>query len=793
VLSVAGTLGTAFRRTDWPPSAEDGWAMTQQPSNHRIPLGGTAWSVWRDVCLRSAGFPADMMLAVCDEQLARSADLAEAFDSAYQDAVGRLSRAIAVINADPAFREAVTWQNHGLAQRLREAGADPARRTKERQRELTIANYLQRYCLKNDTIGFFGPVGWATARPGTPGLEVTPGRNLVARTTTHFEVWAIDKVAGVIAAQGRVLGWLRPQRVKSAYLAGNVLHRAHRKPVALSDAELRILLACDGSATISEVAASAALSGISADEVAALLIRLAEIGALRQDLEGPMSSWPEQLLRERLDQIADPAARAAALEPLERLIEARDAVAACTGDPDRLQRALGDLAGVFEEVTGSPGTRRAGKLYAGRTLVYQDAKRDVQVELGAAVTEALAGPLGLVLDSARWLVNDITARLRTYFVELFDRESARTGGGPVPLQRVLTLAAPQLVDYAIGRGLTEIVTASTAELQRRWQQVLGPLADRRHQLRADAISAKVAECFPGHPVAWSSARQHSPDIMIAAASPGDVLRGDFLLVLGELHMAYNTVDGRLFVGQHPDPARLFAAELADHGTRRIVTLPAKDYEGVTSRTSPPSALIGPGQVCWSSGAIDALDPPEPAAVIPAAAMTVTRRGDDLVIHVLPSGAELDFFEVVGDQISGTAMNAFQPVAPAAHRPRITIDRLVLSREQWAFKVADSGWAFVKDEKERYYRARRWRQEHQLPERVFIRVPVEAKPFGTDFRSIVLVNLFAKHIRQTQAAGHDEYTISEMLPDLDQLWLTDQAGQRYSSELRFVAFDGLSED
>ena len=89
---------------------------------HRVPLAGTAWSVWRDVCLRSAGFPADMVLAICDEPLARRADLAGAdpagrlaYDEAYAGAAGRLSRAIADTHADPVFREALTWQNPGLA------------------------------------------------------------------------------------------------------------------------------------------------------------------------------------------------------------------------------------------------------------------------------------------------------------------------------------------------------------------------------------------------------------------------------------------------------------------------------------------------------------------------------------------------------------------------------------------------------------------------------------------------------------------------------------------------------
>ena len=754
--------------------------------SHRVPLDGTAWSIWRDVCLRSAGFPADMMLEICDEDLAHSADIAGAYDVVYPDAARRLCHAIADIAADPAFKEALTWQNPTLARFLEDAGAGRlTRRSKDRQRELVVAHYLQRYCLKNDTIGFFGPVGWACADPRTPGLVVRPGNQLIARRTTYFEVWAIDKVATVIAEQGRALGWLRPRRTRSAFLDGNVLYRPHRKPVTLTDAEVRILKACDGSRTIGDVLAS---DGASAR---AVLTRLAELGALRMDLEGPVHAWPELLLMDQLDQIADPVARAAALEPVERMIRARDTVAASAADPHRLQRALADLDETFQEVTGVSATRRAGELYAGRTLVYQDAVRDVRVELGAAVTRALARPLGLVLDSARWLVNDITARYRVLFGELLDHELARAAGAPVPLLRLLTVASPHLGLYSAGRELTEIAAASTAELQRRWQEVLGPPASAsRHQVSADSIATRVAACFPARAVAWSAARQHSPDIMIAAASPGDVQRGDFLLILGELHVTMNTLEGRLFVEQHPDPSRLVAADQADHGSRRIVAMAAKDYESVTSRTSPPSALLPPGLLCWSASAVDSFDPPEPATVMPAAAMTVTRRNGDLVVQLMPSGTELDFFEVIGDLMTGLAGNAFQPAAPAAHRPRITIDKLVLSREQWVFQVPGSGWAFVRDEQERYYFARRWREEHRLPERVFLRVPVEAKPVAVDFRSIVLVNLLAKHIRQTEAAGHTEFSVSEMLPDLDQLWLADHAGRRYSSELRFVAFDGM---
>ena len=52
---------------------------------------------------------------------------------------------------------------------------------------------------------------------------------------------------------------------------------------------------------------------------------------------------------------------------------------------------------------------------------------------------------------------------------------------------------------------------------------------------------------------------HSPDVMLAARSAEAVAAGDFLLVLGELHMSVNTMEGRLFVEQHGELAAIIRA------------------------------------------------------------------------------------------------------------------------------------------------------------------------------------------------------------------------------------------
>ncbi|SIM62558.1 hypothetical protein [Micromonospora cremea] len=83
--------------------------------SHRLPLGETLWSVWRDVVLRTAGFPAvglDAFAApdAADALLAGEV-AAEVFDKALAVALADASATAGRIAADPLLREAVTWQN----------------------------------------------------------------------------------------------------------------------------------------------------------------------------------------------------------------------------------------------------------------------------------------------------------------------------------------------------------------------------------------------------------------------------------------------------------------------------------------------------------------------------------------------------------------------------------------------------------------------------------------------------------------------------------------------------------
>jgi hypothetical protein len=67
--------------------------------------------------------------------------------------------------------------------------------------------------------------------------------------------------------------------------------------------------------------------------------------------------------------------------------------------------------------------------------------------------------------------------------------------------------------------------------------------------------------------------------------------------------------------------------------------------------------------------------------------------------------------------------------------------------------------------------------------------VEKKPVYVDFASPAYVEILAKIVRRTARAGEADQLIavSEMLPAHGQLWLSDAEGQRYTSELRVIAY------
>jgi hypothetical protein len=759
-------------------------------------LPGSVWALSPHVLLRSAGFPAGGVLQLADPGLAESADrLAsdtapdqarqQSFAADWNAATGVLSGNIRAIAASPRFRLAVSWQNPavletGIEPLLRKTGNN-GRDRKYRSHERLIASYWQRYCVKNDTIGFFGPLAWSRMAEQT---RSTPGPDLISQARVHFETWAIDALAAAIQSEIDLDPWLMPRRTPFVQVVNGVVIEPNGAQVPEDSPVATALLLADGTLLARDLIARLAgrHPGLDTDEAYELLRALRDRRLIIWRLEVPSSVHPEVELEKILRRVESAQARASALEKLRPLSAARDRLQDVWSDPSEICAALGAVSSIFGESTGKASTRHHGKNYSGRTLTYLECERDVSLELGPDLQAALA-PVALILDSARWLTWTIREQLTPHVLDAYE-QARRAQPGTVTATALWARCSP-----IIRRNLGQIVEAALDGYHKRLSACLSWPADARSvSFSLDELRPSFAANFPAPHSGWTEAQWCSPDIMIASRSLADLARNDFFLVLGELHVAINSCDYNAAVRSNPDREDLLRfIDAVSPDPRLLPLLPKESPPRLTVRAHP--ALVRPNDYRVAL-----------APQIPLATSGRFVSGGDLIVSPRRSGElavrldqhEFDVMDLFSGSIKDALLDKFR-LFTDHHVPRIAVDRLVLARERWTFTPSSLAFTTEKTESDRFVGARRWFLGTDLPRHVYVKLPTEVKPFYVDFASPVYIEILATAVRRAMRAetGSSDsacVTVSEMLPDHSQLWLADSNDQRFTSELRIMAFD-----
>jgi hypothetical protein len=136
------------------------------------------------------------------------------------------------------------------------------------------------------------------------------------------------------------------------------------------------------------------------------------------------------------------------------------------------------------------------------------------------------------------------------------------------------------------------------------------------------------------------------------------------------------------------------------------------------------------------------------------------------------------------------MNGFQPTAVLEHAPRIYLDDLIVRRESLQVAAADIPFLDGQSSARRFQAARSWQQMMGFPREMFIRAPLEKKLIYVDFTAPVTLDIARRMLRHEREAGN-AITVSEMLTDSAQAWLTDAQKNRYASELRMPLVDPIA--
>jgi len=759
---------------------------------HRFPLGDTGWSIWRSAVLRSTGFPASGLDRFRDGACADAATLHCAgeltfaeFQARYTEGVTACGTEVQVLLRETLFREAVTWQNPGILRAFDGLLSATKRNSDVRRREIAVSRYWQRYVGKCETIGFFGPTLWVSLDPIQTRTRMHPGPTLTARREVFLEPWAVATYGTVLAKERAIRPWLAPAAMPHHVQEGETVRRPGLPPVHLTYDEARVLKLCDGSRQALDVVysllkqPSETISDLESGY--AIIDDLARRRLLIWDMNLPFGPEAENVLIDRISAISDRTLRKKAFDGLDRLRRAKSSVADAAGNPSQLEDALEALDVTFSEVTSRPARRRHGQTYAGRTLCYEDTTRDLEVVVGRNLLEPLAPALAVVLQSARWLTNELAtayeSALHTLFSEL------RVGTGNISLADMwdagLDLfwgSGPKPRDEVMGRFAS------------RWAAMLGLDSSgvpRRADFTSGQLLALLPDYFPCERPGWSLARIHSPDLHLCAASSRAIGDGDCEVVLGEMHIAYSTLCNRSATWALSDPLKPLELSVEDYGQPRIVPLLPPRWFRDSGRLLeidhvPSDVQLGVMRV----GGADL------TRVIPTSCIGVV-MSDDKLVGVMPDGSAFRLLEYFGVFLSMLSANALREVVDRAHFPRVTVDRLVVFREAWQL-TSEQIRSLLAEESEagRYAAFRRLAMELDLPDRFFIKVSTEAKPLYVDLRSPLYVASCCSMVRAGWQSARDELSVGivEMLPTPEQAWVPDSDGRRYFGELRTQVTD-----
>jgi hypothetical protein len=487
-------------------------------------------------------------------------------------------------------------------------------------------------------------------------------------------------------------------------------------------------------------------------------------------------------LRRKLDGIVDVQARERAMALLHQLESAREKVAAAAGDVEKLDTAFENLERTYVRLTSKPPTRKHGQTYGARTIVYEDCRRDLQLRVGQKLLRDMGVPLSLLLASARWVSWQVTQGYQRKLMELYRGIVRSTGKNAIPAPELWLKAMP----YLGGEDVVDIGIPVQKEFQRKWARILGPeIPQETITYCSDELRPLVKEEFAAPSAGWSHGRYHGPDIMIAAASPEAIEKGDYMIIAGEIHVACNTVSPGLFVYQHPSPNALVRAMEKDFGSRQLLPVPPKQDTLSIGRTF--NALISPDDLrleyTWDSFIADR------SKAVPIASLLVEERDGELVTRS-PDGQFFKALDLVGWRCASLVRDSFKMFLLRDHNPRISIDRMVIRREAWRAAAAALAFAVEDDPAERFLQFRKWAALHNMPRFLFYKSPVEEKPAYLDLNSPILADIFCRVVRRTLNANLPDSSIeiTEMLPTPDQAWLPDAQGNRYLCELRIVALD-----
>ena len=662
------------------------------------------------------------------------------------------------IASDPGFQEA-TWLSSpqmfmsGLQTYL-ERWSPTHRPSEIRRIERQLISYLQRFCAKNDTASFFGPLNYgdfSTAREEQPPR---PGAKHVQRREAFMAYWGVASLAAALMNDSHVRPYLRPRHSPICRIGTRGEHTVTVGEISfsISAGAARVIGLVDGSRTVSEIAT---LAGLSIDQIWQDLEQLARARVIVTGIEVPVTELrPLGWLLDRVRELPeDCPARGYWCDVLTECQEIQERFAQASFT--ERQRLLGQIETLVTKVAGVEPRRGAGQFYTDRLLIYEEC-------LGG-LTPLMWGP-------------DCAEELRAQLAPVLDLYAAHACAAHQSLQSF----GASLLSSLAPDGRMPLLTA-IARLYRQhslpddggshWQHAM--LAQLQQHSHERVVQLDPALLPPiDRAVFEDTVLLSSPDVMLMARDAAALRAGDFQVIIGECHDTLMIWGWALCFHPQRHMVEAAAADLLQEasGPHQLANLLASKRVKIV-----PFEFPGPTIEMMASSQkspIDRIPIADVEAVVEDGRPKLRAPGwPDLMIH----NGELP--TLMHALFAPPRVVPF-PLSLGEHTPRVMLGKAVIQREQWRVKCETffprryRGASF-----ELMYDYRRAARRLGLPRYVFVRVTGERKPVLIDRDNYFLLELLDYLL-----ADKAEALVSEMLPSPDQLWLRDNTAA-FCAELR----------
>jgi hypothetical protein len=644
----------------------------------------------------------------------------------------RLKTVLLDSSSDPRVLEAIASTSPGVYR-------DIVRGKLNKRLERQLATYLQRLCTKNETISFFGPINYGVcevdSRPSTVHVTWNESLSLYARRA-HPASWLVRGLIDRIAFSPTVAPWLVLSRRTFA-----------RTESIKNQSLLRLVNLVDNVTPLSSLCKT---MGISIEEATALAANACRARFVAHQLEVPAAcETPLEDLVRRLAGLPR-----SVTEQHWKNIETIMSLVSRFSEADAAGKVqiCDELRTMMATIYGIEGPSSAPQFYGDRQPVREECVGTLDIKLcgfRASELESKVQPALTLLAGAAMRTQQAANKA----------VAALLGTSKVSLLHALMACSDHEIPF--DRQLVDAITAHIPD----------PMVDEVH-IEHLALPEMCDELLTGAVC--------SVDLMISAQSTDAWAQGDYEIILSDIHDTALVWGWALQFHRHRDRVQ---AELVTRLAQLGYHLPVINCLASRRTGLPPAEF--PGPVVEIGGMSTTAHP----WLLPVDDLWVESNGEEARLYSQSLDSEVRLWNGELENLLHTAF-ALPRIRPlglslGSHTPRIVYHGVVVQREQWRFDTTILTDLFKASSlEEKLTKALEIWDYYHLPQRLFIKFPLERKPIYID---LACPHLLAAAF-DARKLENPYVVFSEMRPGPEQLWLHSSLG-RHTAELRCTFVHG----